>query len=81
MAARTGEPDMDRRIVRGVVAALLGGVAFYLVLTTLWGRPPEGGRNYVVQFLAWSFAWAPGLVALTWDRQLESTAALSREET
>ena len=68
-------------LVRGVVAALLGGVAFYLVLTTLWGRPPEGGRNYFVQFLAWSFAWAPGLVALTWDRQPESTAVSSREET
>ena len=50
---------------RGLVAAVLGGVAFYLVLTTLWGRPPAGGRNYLVQFLAWSFAWAPGLLALT----------------
>jgi hypothetical protein len=53
-------------LVRGLVAALLGGIAFYLVLTTLWGRPPEGGRNYFVQFLAWSFAWAPGLLALMW---------------
>jgi hypothetical protein len=51
--------------VRGVLAAVLGGVAFFLVLSTLWGRPPEGGRNYFVQFLAWSFAWAPGLLALT----------------
>ena len=50
---------------RGLVAAGLGGVAFYLVLTTLWGRPPAGGRNYLVQFLAWSVAWAPGLLALT----------------
>ena len=51
--------------LRGVVAAVLGGVAFYLVLNTLWGRPPAGGRNYLVQFLAWAFAWAPGLLALT----------------
>ena len=50
----------------------MGGLAFYLVMTTLWGRPPAGGRNYVVQFLAWAFAWAPGLVALTGDRQRES---------
>jgi rhodanese-related sulfurtransferase len=50
---------------RGLIAATLGGIAFALVLTTLWGRPPAGGRNYVVQFLAWAFAWAPGLVALT----------------
>jgi rhodanese-related sulfurtransferase len=51
--------------VRGLAAALLGGIAFYLVLNTLWGRPPAGGRNYAVQFLAWAFAWAPGLFTLT----------------
>jgi len=50
---------------RGAVAAVIGGVAFYLVMNTLWGRPPAGGRNYVVQFFAWAFAWAPGLFALT----------------
>lgn len=50
---------------RGLLAAVLGGVAFYLVLTTLWGRPPASGRNYAIQFLAWAFAWAPGLLALT----------------
>jgi phage shock protein E len=50
---------------RGFVAALLGSVAFYLVLNTLWGRPPATGRNYAVQFLAWAFAWTPGLLALT----------------
>jgi hypothetical protein len=51
--------------VRGLAAAMLGGAAFYLVIDTLWGRPPDGGRNYLVQFLAWAFAWAPGLLALT----------------
>jgi phage shock protein E len=50
---------------RGLAAAVLGGLAFYLVMTTLWGRPPAGGRNYLVQFFAWAFAWAPGLFALT----------------
>lgn len=50
---------------RGLAAAVLGAVAFYLVLQTLWGRPPATGRNYLVQFLAWAFAWAPGLIALT----------------
>ena len=53
--------------VRAVMAAVLSGVAFYLVLNTLWGRPPAGGRNYVVQFAAWALAWAPGLLALTFD--------------
>jgi hypothetical protein len=49
---------------RGLVAAVLGSIAFYLVLDTLWGQPPATGRNYAVQFLAWAFAWAPGLLAL-----------------
>jgi hypothetical protein len=52
-------------IARGVIAAVLGGIAFYLMMDTLWGRPPAGGRNYLVQFGAWLVAWAPGLLALT----------------
>jgi hypothetical protein len=51
--------------VRGVLAAVVSGLAFYLVLTTLWGPPPATGRNYLVQFAAWAIAWAPGLLALT----------------
>ena len=54
--------------VRGVLAAILGGIAFYLVMNTLWGRPPATGRNYFVQFAAWAVAWAPGLLALTLGR-------------
>ena len=50
---------------RGVLAALLGGIAFFLVMNTLWGQPPATGRNYVVQFAAWVVAWTPGLLALT----------------
>jgi hypothetical protein len=51
--------------VRGVLAAVLSGIAFYLVMNTLWGRPPASGRNYLLQFAAWAIAWAPGLLALT----------------
>ena len=54
---------------RGVLAAVLGGVAFYLMLNTLWGRPPATGRNYIVQFAAWAIAWAPGLLALAARRR------------
>ena len=50
---------------RGVLAAVVSGIAFYMMLSTLWGRPPATGRNYVVQFGAWVVAWAPGLLALT----------------
>jgi hypothetical protein len=53
--------------MRGVVAAVLSGIAFFLVLNTLWGHPPATGKNYVVQFAAWVVAWAPGLLALTLD--------------
>jgi hypothetical protein len=55
--------------IRGALAAVLSGVAFFLVMNTLWGRPPATGRNYVVQFAAWVAAWAPGLLALTWGRR------------
>jgi hypothetical protein len=54
--------------LRGLLAAVLGGVAFFLVMNTLWGRPPATGRNYLVQFAAWAVAWAPGLLALTIGR-------------
>ena len=65
---RAPNPRSWRKIAaRGAIAAVAGGVAFALVRDVLWGRPPGDERNYVVQFLAWSFAWAPGLLALTWD--------------
>src|SRR5262245_3238697 len=51
-------------VTRGIVAAILGGLAFYAVVNILWGRPPAGGRNYLVQFAAWTVAWAPGILAL-----------------
>jgi rhodanese-related sulfurtransferase len=50
---------------RALAAAVFSGLAFYAVMTTLWGPPPVEGRNYFVQFLAWAFAWTPGLIALT----------------
>jgi hypothetical protein len=50
--------------IRGVMAAVVGGVAFALVRHVLWGRPPADGRNYLLQFMAWWVAWAPGLLAL-----------------
>ena len=56
-------------VIRALVAAALGGVAFFLVVGTLWGSPPPSGRNYAVQFLAWAFAWAPGMLALTLSRR------------
>lgn len=54
--------------IRGVVASVASGLAFALLLPILWGRPPNGGRSYLIQFAAWALAWAPGLLALTWER-------------
>jgi hypothetical protein len=54
--------------IRGALAAVLSGAAFFMVMNTLWGRPPASGRNYAVQFGAWAVAWAPGLLALTFGR-------------
>ena len=52
---------------RGTIAAVTSGVAFAVVRNMLWGTPPGGERNYVLQFLLWACAWAPGLLALTWQ--------------
>ena len=54
--------------IRGALAAVLSGAAFFMVMNILWGRPPASGRNYAVQFGAWVVAWAPGLLALTSGR-------------
>lgn len=50
--------------IRGVFPAVFSGLAFSLVMNTLWGRSPAG-KNYFMQFAAWVIAWAPGLRALT----------------
>jgi rhodanese-related sulfurtransferase len=63
---------------RGLAAAVIGGLAFYLVMNILWGRPPAGGRNYVVQFFAWAFAWAPGLFTLSLGEAPVATSASFR---
>jgi hypothetical protein len=51
-------------LVRGVIAALAGGLAFYLVGDDLWGRRPPGARNYLTQYGLWIVAWAPGILAV-----------------
>jgi hypothetical protein len=50
--------------VPGVLAAVGSGITFYLV-SGIWTDHPES-RNYLWHLLAWTFAWAPGVFALTW---------------
>ncbi len=35
-------------LTRGIIAAVLGGLAFYLVLDVLWGHDREANKNYLV---------------------------------
>lgn len=57
-------------LARGAVAAIASGAAFYFV-SGIWTDRPDGGRNYVWHLIAWTIAWAPGLLALTWNRGTE----------
>jgi hypothetical protein len=50
-------------LIRGVAAAVLSGLAFYMI-SGIWTRPSPGGPNYVRNFLSWSFAFLPGFAAL-----------------
>lgn len=49
-------------MTRGLLGAVLGGLAFSAVLDVIWGAP--GGHNYIIQFIAWTVAWAPGIMAI-----------------
>ena len=57
---------LNRALGRGVVAAVLSGLAFYAI-SGIWTRPSPGGPNYLIHFAYWSFAFLPGfLVLFSW---------------
>jgi hypothetical protein len=49
--------------LRGVIAAILSGSAFYAI-SGIWTRHSTAGPNYPVHFLSWTFAFLPGFLAL-----------------
>ena len=57
----------DRRLAsalaRGVAAAVLSGIAFYLI-SGIWTRHDPSGPNYAWNLVAWTFAFFPGFAAL-----------------
>ena len=55
--------SMNAALGRGVVAAVLSGLAFYAI-SGIWTHPSPGGPNYAVHFLSWSFAFLPGFLVL-----------------
>jgi hypothetical protein len=50
-------------LLRGVLAALGSGLAFYAV-SGIWTQPAPGGPDYARHFLCWTVAFFPGLAAL-----------------
>jgi hypothetical protein len=50
-------------LVRGLIAAILSGAAFYAV-SGIWTNPAPGAPNYAWHFLCWTIAFLPGLAAL-----------------
>jgi len=56
-----------RPILRGVVAAVLSGVAFWAI-SGIWMGPHDPGPLYWRNFASWSVAFAPGFLALLGGR-------------
>ena len=54
-------------IVRGLAAAIAGGVAFYMI-SGVWTSHADD-PSYAWHFVAWLIAWWPGLAALTFGRR------------
>jgi hypothetical protein len=53
--------------LRGLVAALVSGLAFYAI-SGIWTRPSPQGPNYALHCASWTFAFFPGFVTLFWRR-------------
>ena len=58
----SAEP-VGRALMRGALAAILSGAAFYAI-SGIWTHPDPGGPNYLKHFLYWTFAFYPGFLSL-----------------
>jgi hypothetical protein len=54
---------LPKALGRGLVAAVLSGLAFYAI-SGIWTNPAPGGPNYLLHLAYWSFAFLPGFLAL-----------------
>jgi len=59
-------------ILRGVTAAVVGGIAFYFMFPFFWGRESRGYSD-LVKLGAWAIAWAPGILALSSKFEVRSS--------
>jgi hypothetical protein len=62
-------------LVRGGIAAVLSGLAFYAI-SGIWLERPAGGRNYGVHFVSWTVAYLPAFLALVAGRVPRRVPAL-----
>ena len=62
---RRGSRPWSEALVRGLVAAVIGGVAFYGMYDYFWGERAVSVGDYLAHFAAWVVAWSPGVLALT----------------
>src|SRR5262245_20516628 len=70
LMAGTGQPPPGA-LVRGSLAAICSGVAFYLI-SGIWTHPAPGGPRYALNLLSWSFAFLPGFVILFSPRRFHA---------
>ncbi|HXW06671.1 MAG TPA: hypothetical protein VD833_15655 [Vicinamibacterales bacterium] len=64
LQARLGpERSLAMAFARGLIAAVLSGLAFYAI-SGIWTRPAPGGPDYLRHFLSWTIAFLPGFAAL-----------------
>jgi hypothetical protein len=55
-------------LLRGALAAVGSGLAFYAI-SDIWLAPPPGGPRYPVHLVSWTLAYLPGFLALLLRRQ------------
>ena len=55
-------------VVRGLIAAIAGGLAFYAI-SGIWRPFNPQGWDYLVHFAAWTLAYFPGFAALLVTRR------------
>jgi hypothetical protein len=56
-------------LVRGVLAAVGSGAAFYAV-SGIWLERPEQPRNYVFHLVSWTIAYLPAFGAILWGNEI-----------